>query len=342
MVKVDLITGFLGSGKTTFILKYADYLRRAGQKFFIIENEFGPVSVDTAILKDAWSNKKVGVSTDAAAITEAETNSPAGSMEIRDLTGTCMCCSGFEKFRTLLLEGARCGCDRILVEPSGIYDVDEFFHMMQLDSIREQCEIGSVLTVVSPEPCAVSDETAYLMFSQLLAAGHVLISKTQLFPEEQTAETVTEMNRILTERGAEPLPPELITQSPWDALTDADLEALTRAGFRVVPHNREISQHEMLFSTSLLSVRGAEPERMEPLLKNVFHDALHFGTVLRIKGFVRGTDRTWYEINATPGVTSVRPGNVSRGLLVCIGQNLNEPAVRSAFQNEAGMNVQIS
>ena len=52
MVKVDLITGFLGSGKTTFIRRYADYLQRQEKKINIIENEFGGVSVDSIILRD--------------------------------------------------------------------------------------------------------------------------------------------------------------------------------------------------------------------------------------------------------------------------------------------------
>ncbi len=52
MVKVDLITGFLGAGKTTFIRRYADYFMRKGQRINIIENEFGSVNVDAVMLKD--------------------------------------------------------------------------------------------------------------------------------------------------------------------------------------------------------------------------------------------------------------------------------------------------
>ncbi|MCI9099257.1 MAG: GTP-binding protein [Lachnospiraceae bacterium] len=52
MVKVDLITGFLGAGKTTFIRRYADYFMRKGKRINIIENEFGSVNVDAVMLKD--------------------------------------------------------------------------------------------------------------------------------------------------------------------------------------------------------------------------------------------------------------------------------------------------
>ena len=191
MVKVDLITGFLGSGKTTFIRKYTDYLRRAGQKFMIIENEFGSLRVDSTLLEDT------------------------GSEVIRDLAGACMCCTGFEKFRLMLLEGAKSGCDRILVEPSGIYDVDEFFNMMSIESVRECCEIGSIITIEAPDVYADTDETSYLMFSQLLAAGHVLISKAQLFPADAVEGTINRLNRTLTDRGEAALPPERLTLKNW-------------------------------------------------------------------------------------------------------------------------------
>ena len=51
-MKVDLITGFLGAGKTTFIRRYIKYLHRHGQKVRIIENEFGAISVDSQILQE--------------------------------------------------------------------------------------------------------------------------------------------------------------------------------------------------------------------------------------------------------------------------------------------------
>ena len=79
MVKVDLITGFLGAGKTTFIRKYADYFIRKGQKINIIENEFGNVSVDSIILKDE-------------------------ACDITQLSGGCMCCTAKVAFQNMLLD----------------------------------------------------------------------------------------------------------------------------------------------------------------------------------------------------------------------------------------------
>ena len=77
-MEVDLITGFLGVGKTTFIRSYLKYLEKKGQKAAVIENEFGSVDIDSQLLRD--------------------TGCPISS-----LAGECMCCTG------CLFHGYRCG-----------------------------------------------------------------------------------------------------------------------------------------------------------------------------------------------------------------------------------------
>ena len=166
MVKVDLITGFLGSGKTTFIRRYADYLQRQEKKINIIENEFGGVSVDSIILRDQ-------------------------GCDISQIAGGCMCCTGKISFQNMLLDGAARGYDRILVEPSGIYDVDEFFDVMFTEPVKSCCEIGNIFTIVDARfDDSLSDEAKYLMFSQLLSSGKMIMSKTQLFSEDTIQETL--------------------------------------------------------------------------------------------------------------------------------------------------------
>ena len=79
MTKVDLITGFLGAGKTTFIHRYLQYLR--DQRVLIIENEFGSIGVDSSLLKDE-------------------------GCPIEDLSGVCMCCKGRGRFISMLIGAA--------------------------------------------------------------------------------------------------------------------------------------------------------------------------------------------------------------------------------------------
>ena len=266
MVQVDLITGFLGSGKTTFIHRYAEFLARTGQKYMIIENEFGSISVDPMLLNDL-------------------------NVPIKDLAGMCMCCSGFDQFRSMLISGAKSGCDRILVEPSGIYDVDEFFTMMNLPAVRECCEIGSIITIEAPDCAAESDEVDYLMFSQLLAAGGVVVSKIQLYSENEVEETVSRLQKALQRRGAEPFPEEQIIRKAWDDFTDEDFAWLAQCGYHITAHAREELNHQELFSTSMIVVKEVEPEQLRKQTEQLFADPETYGLVLRIKGFARGTDK---------------------------------------------------
>ena len=103
MVKVDLITGFLGSGKTTFIKKYATYLINQGYKVGIIENDFGAVNVDMMLLQDLQSD----------------------NCELEMVAGACDKDCHQRRFKTKLISMGMRQFDRILVEPSGIFDVDD-------------------------------------------------------------------------------------------------------------------------------------------------------------------------------------------------------------------------
>ena len=128
MVKIDLITGFLGSGKTTFIKKYADYLIRQGCNIGILENDYGAINVDMMLLQEL----------------EGE------HCELEMVSGGCCQDSDAHRrrFKTKLISMGMCGYDRILVEPSGVFDMDEFFDTLQEEPLDQWYEIGSVLAIV--------------------------------------------------------------------------------------------------------------------------------------------------------------------------------------------------
>ena len=102
MVKIDLITGFLGSGKTTFIRKYAQYLMDAGNNIGILENDYGAVNVDMMLLQDLMGE----------------------NCELEMISGGCDKDCHRRRFKTKLIAMGMCGYDRVIVEPSGIFDVD--------------------------------------------------------------------------------------------------------------------------------------------------------------------------------------------------------------------------
>ena len=126
MIQIDLITGFLGSGKTTFIRKYAKYLIDQGLNIGILENDFGAVNVDAMLLQDILGD----------------------NCTLEMVAGGCDADCHRRRFKTKLIAMGMCGYDRVLVEPSGIFDMDEFFDALHEDPLDRWYTIGNVITII--------------------------------------------------------------------------------------------------------------------------------------------------------------------------------------------------
>ena len=302
MTRVDLITGFLGAGKTTFIHKYLRHL--ADQRVLIIENEYGSVSVDSQLLRNE-------------------------GRPIEDLAGVCMCCKGRDQFRAMLIDAAAQGCDRVLVEPSGVYDVDEFFGVMDDPAVRAGCEIGCVLAIVdAAAPEGLSEESEYLMFTQLAAAGTVVLSKAQRQTPEELAAARRWLDGLCQDFGGH-APLGNVCAKPWDALTDEDFERFQRSGFNRDAHERRRLDHNAIYSSYITAGYGRDGADLEARLRGLMSgDGARYGRVIRAKGYLRDLDKRWYEVNCTRADISVRPAEgIRRGVLVVIGQDLREDAL---------------
>lgn len=156
MVKVDLITGFLGSGKTTFIKKYARYLMEQGQNIGILENDFGAINVDMMLLREL----------------EGE------NCELEMVAGGCDKDCYRRRFKTKLIAMGMCGYDRVLIEPSGIFDVDDFFDALHEEPLDRWYQIGNVITVVDASlEKTLSKEADYVLASEVANAGCVTLKQ---------------------------------------------------------------------------------------------------------------------------------------------------------------------
>ena len=126
MVQVDLITGFLGAGKTTFLRRYVRYLVQQGHKVCILENDFGAVNVDAMLVQEVLGP----------------------GCDVETISGGCDCDTHQRRMRTKLIAMAMRGFDRVVVEPSGIFDV------LRDDPLDRWYHIGNVIAIVdavSPE-----------------------------------------------------------------------------------------------------------------------------------------------------------------------------------------------
>lgn len=177
MIKVDLITGFLGSGKTTFIKKYVRYLLDKGEKVGIIENDYGAINVDMLLLSKEFGDE-CGMEMVVAADPDCHRR----------------------RFKTKLIAMGMDGVnegkyDRIIVEPSGIYDVDEFFDILYEEPLDRFYEIGNVIAIVDAGLSdELSKESDYLLVSQIAEAGMVVFSKVEGGDVENV---IVHMNRAL-------------------------------------------------------------------------------------------------------------------------------------------------
>ena len=300
MIQVDLITGFLGAGKTTFIRRYVEYLRGQGEKIHIIENEFGKESVDSTILRNIEDD----------------------DCHISDLAGMCMCCIGKSAFISMLVESSKADIDRIIVEPSGIYDVDEFFDVMTDPRVSCCCEIGTIITIVDPFSRPVlTSEAEYLMFSQLVASGTVILSKTQLLDENGVQSAIDWIEGVVTSKGCENGLAAEYCVKPWDELTDSDYEDFMDAGYYRMVHDREVFEHSGVFQSEELELEVADKEELLHIVKMLFSHK-EYGTVFRVKGYAKTRNEGCYEVNCTGDYMYCEPANEKGSRIVIIGQHL--------------------
>ena len=176
MVKVDLITGFLGSGKTTFIRKYAQYLMDTGNNIGILENDYGAVNVDMMLLQDLMGD----------------------NCELEMISGGCDKNCHRRRFKTKLIAMGMCGYDRVIVEPSGIFDMDEFFDILHEEPLNRWYEIGNVIAIVDSKlERDLSDEADFILASEVADAGCIVMSKSQDASPEEIQGTIEHVNHAL-------------------------------------------------------------------------------------------------------------------------------------------------
>ena len=157
MIKVDLITGFLGAGKTTFIKKYAKYLMDQGLTIGILENDYGAVNVDMMLLQELQGDQ----------------------CDLSMVAGACDADCHRRRFKTKLIAMGMSGYDRVLIEPSGIFDVDEFYDVLYEEPLNRWYETGNVIAIVDGGlEDKLSEQSEFLLASQIAGAGTILLSKT--------------------------------------------------------------------------------------------------------------------------------------------------------------------
>ena len=219
MTKVDIISGFLGAGKTTFMKKLVAEAYK-DEKVVIVENEFGEIGIDSGFLKDT-------------------------GIEVSEINGGCVCCTLVGDFTKNLHEVIRTyHPDRILVEPSGVAKLsDVMVSVMDVAKEEEGIEMGALVTVINALKASKQMKAFGEFFvDQIEHATTVVLSRTQKAKDEQV--------EYCTKEVQEHNPKAVVVTTPWDEISGETLlkaiegrDSLEVQALAEMHHEQEEAEH---------------------------------------------------------------------------------------------------
>ena len=334
MVKVNIISGFLGAGKTTLIKKLLTG-SVAKEKIILLENEYGEVGVDGSFMKDS------GIIVD-------------------ELNSGCICCTlvgDFQKAVDDLIE--KYHPDRLLIEPSGVGKLSEILAAVERAKERHSdLVVTGCATVVDAGKCRMYMKNFGEFFlDQIKTSATVIFSRTQLLSAERI-----EKSRALVE---EQHPGVRIVTTPWDDLSADTLLEVIESGKPMEIHldddddddedEHEHHHHhedgeeccscghhhhhhhghdadEVFVSVGVETANRYEQDEVKAMLDKL-SDEEEYGTVLRAKGVLQNAAGEWFQFDYVPGESQFRPGTPDyTGRLCVIGAHIDEKALRELFK----------
>ncbi|NCB32748.1 MAG: GTP-binding protein [Erysipelotrichia bacterium] len=331
MTKVNVVSGFLGAGKTTLIAKLLKEVF-AGERVVLVENEFGEIGIDGGFLKDS-------------------------GIEIREINSGCICCSLRGDFQ----EALRKVIDtyqpaRIIIEPSGVGKLSDILKIIRsVDGV----ELDSYSSVVDAARCKIYHKNFKEFFDdQISTAACIILSRTQTILEEKLTEDIA----IIRELN----PTARVITTPWDELSGNSIfEAMTGAGSGFPKdlgpleddededehehhhehhhedhckdehdhehhhhhhHEGELDADDVFDSIGMETVRQYGRDELKEILAKLPEN------IVRSKGIVEDKEGGWLFFDYVPGDYNVRKGSAAyTGLITVIGEHVDEAAMKELF-----------
>ena len=212
MIKVDIISGFLGAGKTTFIKELISKVFK-DEKVVLIENEFGEIGIDSGFMKEA-------------------------GIEVTEMNSGCICCTLVGDFAEALKQVADTySPDRIIIEPSGVGKLSDVTAAVERMSGEAGLEVNSAITVVDGKKAQMYMKNFGEFYNdQLENASTVVVSRTQMIDEAK-------LSRVLA-MIQEHNPSATVITTPWDELSgDTIRGALEHQTLPMHEHHHEHNEH---------------------------------------------------------------------------------------------------
>lgn len=315
-IKIDIISGFLGAGKTTLIKK----LINEGlykENIVVIENEFGKVGIDGKLLKQA-------------------------NINVKEVNAGCICCSITGDFKKSLKDAAeRFKPQRIIIEPSGVAKLSEVIAAIRAPELRDLFEINMVITVVDVLRFeSYSANFGEFYKNQIINSKAIVLSRTQ----EISTDKLLKIKDIICKLN-EKAP---VVTTPWDKLSGYNI-IKTAEQKRRIPLAEEINLIKAPLGSQV--VRLTKGKRSDEVFETIgwetpkkfnftslkekldkITNSKSYGNVLRAKGIIQGYDDNWIQFDYVPGeIKMIKTSPDYCGRLCVIGINLNRENIRRLF-----------
>ena len=335
MTKIDIISGFLGAGKTTLIKKLIEQAFK-GEKLVLIENEFGEIGIDGGFLKDA-------------------------GVQITEMNSGCICCSLVGDFGTALKQVITDYTpDRIIIEPSGVGKLSDVIKAVKDVSGNLDVELDSYTTVADVSKVKIYMKNFGEFFNnQIESANTIILSRTQTTTQDKIEKAVA-MIREKNDHAT-------IITTPWDEIDGAAIreamqnyksleETMMDEAKKGHEHHHEHEHHhdhdhgdectcgcldhdhhhhhadEVFTSWGKETPHKYNEDKLREIL-DTLADTEKYGVILRAKGIVPSDASEWLYFDLVPGEFEIRKGKADiTGKLCVIGSKLKEDDLAELFE----------
>ena len=337
MSKVDIVSGFLGAGKTTLIKKLLSEAFH-NEQVVLIENEFGEIGIDSGFLNEA-------------------------GIEIKEMNQGCICCSLVgdfsEALKNVLTEYKP---DRVIIEPSGVGKLSDVMNAIKnVEKEVEAIELNSFVTIVDVEKCKMYSKNFGEFYNdQISSANCVILSRSQKISKEKLEEVVAMIREINQDAR--------IVTTPWeeiDGKTLLNAMEQTKSLEEVLIEEEELCPHcghhhrhhhhhdheeaeecgcgqhhdhhhaeEIFTSWGVETSKVFTKQNVQDILESLSNTQV-YGCILRAKGMLEIEDGKWIHFDLVPENFEIREGTADyTGRICVIGTNMNKTKVAELFTIE--------
>jgi G3E family GTPase len=325
-IKVDIISGFLGAGKTTLIaklLKESLHHVRVG----IIENEFGEIGIDGSILNNS-------------------------SIELTEINSGCICCTVSGDFQAALENILhKFTLERIIIEPSGVGKLSEVLKAVTAPGLQDDVAVNMIITVV--------DVLKYQLYlrnfnefyqNQIENAKTIILSRTQKIDENKLQSIINSIRQLNINAN--------IITTPWDSLNAELIISLAEGNASLTlehqlkkqatlhqivihpescqcgchhDHTHKLTADETFAVWGIETAYKYDKHELDTILQLLNKNSC-YGTVLRGKGILETKQGNWVQFDFVPGETEVKNAKADyTGRICIIGSDLNKAELNKLF-----------